>query len=184
MHIKKVICLTVAAAALTSCGGPLGGKDLGVVGTYRTYMTEHIEDGSIHCTATAKVDETLGLSGVDIEMDIDLAFHFGGQMEFKDVVVSYTATANGDWGMSGDTLRIAPDSTSISTAYAGSSAQSSVEEAMVRQLRKNVISGMQPKIYERYSKRSQLFATLVSQCSHGLIGKMPDSSVVILRKTN
>ena len=184
MHVKKVICLTAVAATLTSCGGPLGEKDLGVVGTYRTYMTENIEDGSMRCTATAKVDETLGIGGVDIDMDIALAFHFGGQMEFEDVVVNYKATASGDWGLQGDTLRIAPDSASISTTYAGSSAQSSVEEAMVRQLRKNVIAGMQPKIFERYHKRSQLFTKIISQGRHDLLGILPDSSLVILRKNN
>lgn len=145
-------------------------------------MTESVRDGGMRCVARAKVSETLGITGLDCTMNIDLTFHFSGAMEFQDVRVSYLTTLTGDWGLDGDTLRLMPDTANMKSEFIGSNASNNVEEAMVRQLRRNVIADIQPKIRQQYMRRSRMALRMLSSGDSGIIGVMPDSSIVILKK--
>ncbi len=184
MLIKRIVCVAASAMALTGCGGPLGERELRAVGTYRTYMTESVRDGSMRCVARARVDETLGLSGLECEMNVDLTFHFSGALEFQDVRVSYKTLVSGDWGVDGDTLRLMPDSATMRTTFVGSNASNNVEEAMVRQLRRNVIADIQPRLCMQYAKKSRVSMAVRSFGDFGVVGSLPDSSVVLLQRTN
>lgn len=182
--IGRIAILIALMASVAGCSGPLGSRDLGMTGTYSSYMTESVRDGAMRCVARAKVSETLGLTGLDCQMLVDLTFHFSGAIEFQDVRVSYLTTLTGDWGVDGDTLRLMPDTANIQTEFLGSNASNNVEEAMVRQLRRNVIADIQPKIRQQYMLRSRLSMRLLSCGNSGIIGIMPDSSMVVLSKSN
>lgn len=181
-HIGRAFCLVAFAASVAGCCGPLGSRDWRTAGTYSSYMTESVRDGGMRCVARAKVSETLGITGLDCTMNIDLTFHFSGAMEFQDVRVSYLTTLTGDWGLDGDTLRLMPDTANMKSEFIGSNASNNVEEAMVRQLRRNVIADIQPKIRQQYMRRSRMALRMLSSGDSGIIGVMPDSSIVILKK--
>ncbi len=174
----------LAAAALSSCSGSCGSREFGLLGTYRTYLSEYFEDGSMQCTARAKVDEQLKPSGLEVAMDLDLIFHFGGALEFQDVRISYVSTVSGDWGVKGDSLFFSPDTSTIQAHFISSNAQNNVEEAMVRQLRRNVVAKLEPQIRAKYSQRSIKSIAIERVGDWGLIGSTADSSAVFLQKTN
>lgn len=182
--LLRVLSLAAICASLSACSGPLGKRDARLAGTYQSYMTESVRDGAMRCVARAKVLEELGLTGLQCQMYVDLTFHFSGAMEFQDVRVSYLTTLDGDWGVEGDTLRLMPDTAGMQSTFIGSNASNNVEEAMVRQLRRNVIVDIQPKIRAQYMRRSQLSMRMLSAGDAGVVGALPDSSLVILKKTN
>lgn len=184
MLFKQLVCLSAVVAVLSGCGGSLGQRDLRAVGTYRTFMTENVRDGSMRCVAKARIDETLGLTGLECKMDVDLTFHFTGALEFQDVRVSYKTIVSGDWGIAGDTLRLMPDSATLQTSFIGSNASNNVEEAMVRQLRRNVIADIQSRLRAQYAKKSRMTITVLSLGEPGILGSLPDSSVILLQRTN
>lgn len=189
MLVKHIMNLTYLAAAcaaafLSSCSGSCGSKEIGLMGTYRTYLSEYFEDGSMQCTAKAKVDEKLKPSGLEIALDLDLVFHFGGALEFQDVRISYASSVSGDWGVNGDSLFFLPDTSSIQARFVSSNAQNNVEEAMVRQLRRNVVAKLEPQIRAKYSEHSIRSIAIERVGDWGLLGSAADSSVVFLQKTN
>ncbi len=154
------------------------------MGTYRTYLSEYFEDGSMQCTAMARVDEHLKPSGLELELGLDLVFHFGGALEFQDVRISYASSVQGDWGVKGDSLIFLPDTSSIQARFISSNAQNNVEEAMVRQLRRNVVAKLEPQIRSKYSEHSIKSIAIERVGDWGLLGSAADSSVVFLQKTN
>lgn len=181
-HIWQGLCLAALVASVAGCSGGLGTRDLRTAGTYTSYMTESVRDGAMRCVARAKVYEKLGVTGLDCTMSIDLTFHFSGAIEFQDVRVSYLTELTGDWGVDGDTLRLMPDTLNMKSEFIGSNASNNVEEAMVRQLRRNVIADIQPKIRQQYMRRSRMAFRMLSSGDSGIFGVMPDSSVVIFKK--
>lgn len=182
--VWRVLCLVVLMATVAGCGGPHGQRDVRVAGTYTTYLNESIRDGAMLCVAKAKVYQTLGITGLDCQMHIDLIFHFSGAIEFQDVRVSYLTTLTGDWGVEGDTLHLMPDTINMKHVFVGSNASNNVEEAMVRQLRRNVIADIQPKINRQYRDRSRMSLKMLSSGDFGILGALPDTTLVILHKTN
>lgn len=117
-------------------------------------------------------------------MDLELIFHFGGALEFQDVRISYVSTVSGDWGVKGDSLFFSPDTSTIQAHFISSNAQNNVEEAMVRQLRRNVVAKLEPQIRAKYSQRSIKSIAIERVGDWGLIGSTADSSAVFLQKTN
>lgn len=182
--IWRVLGLVALTASVAGCSGPLGTRDVRVAGTYTSYLNESIRDGAMLCVAKAKVYQTLNMNGLDCQMYVDLIFHFSGAIEFQDVRISYLSTLSGDWGVMGDTLFLMPDTVGIKHEYLGSNASNNVEEAMVKQLRRNVVAEITPKINQQYRDRSRVALKMLSHGDFGILGVMPDTTLVVFQKTN
>lgn len=151
----------VAIALLTTLATILQGKDLGMMGAYRTYARETYDEDAVRCDVSICSTETFGPLGVRADMDVEMTFRFDDAVEFNDITLLYDASLSGDWRAESDRLTLSSDTSSFSYTFAGSSASSNVEEAMVRQLRKFVDVSLVPKIRRKVIKANSQTLTIV-----------------------
>ncbi len=179
---KTYVALAVTAVALLATFATvLQGKDWGMMGTYRTYACETYDEDDVRCDVSICSTETFSPLGVRADMDVEMTFRFDGVVEFNDMTLRYNAGMSGDWHADGDRLTLSSDTSSFSYTYAGSSANSNVEEAMVRQLRKFVDVSLVPKIRRKIIKTNSQTLTIVRR-TEGRIEASADGEDMLLER--
>lgn len=177
-----VALAVMAVALLTTFATILRGKDLDMMGTYRTYAHETYDEDAVRCDVGICSTETFGPFGVRAAMDVEMTFRFDGAVEFNDLTLRYNAGLSGDWHTYGDRLTLSSDTSSFSYTFAGSSASSNVEEAMVRQLRKFVDVSLVPKIRRKAIKTNSRTLTVVRRTAERIETNADGEEMVLERQ--
>jgi len=110
------------------------------MGDYVSETTEHVDDG-IACDVDMKLNEKFGLLSFTNDVDMDITFYLDETFDFPNLTLKYSLSVDGDWSYKDSLLTVEVDTASFCCTYIGSDAKTPTEESMVRQLRKNVISG-------------------------------------------
>lgn len=177
------LALAIAAVVLlTAFATILQGKDLGLMGTYRTHAAETYDEDAVRCDVAICSTETFGPLGVRAVMDVEMTFHFDGIVEFNDLTLRYSAGLSGDWSADDDRLSLSSDTSSFSYTFVGSSASSNVEEAMTRQLRKFVDVSLVPKIRRKVIKANSQTLTITQRTEEGVEADADGETVVFERQ--
>ncbi len=181
--LKKSYYAIAAATAIILAAAVFAfrGKDVSLIGKYRTFLSDAIdEDDGMVCTVNIATTQDLNPTGVNINANVGMTFHFGGALEFDDVQLRYLMRLNGDWHVSDDNLSMKPDTASFSYAYVGSSAKNNVEDAMARQLMKFVDVSIVPKLRRKIIEANGRPLRIRYRTRGGVIGQDADRYVVMI----
>ncbi|MCQ2228552.1 MAG: hypothetical protein MJZ13_02260 [Bacteroidales bacterium] len=110
------------------------------MGNYVSEATEHTNDG-IPCDVNMKLNESFSLFSFTNNVDMDITFYLDESFDFPNLTMTYSLSVDGDWSYRDSLLTVEVDTASFCCTYIGSDAKTPTEESMVRQLRRNVISG-------------------------------------------
>ena len=157
-------------------------KILALTGAYRTDAIEFFDDGAgMTCDVDVKAQEQLSLTKMEMKGTMDLYFHFGGQLTFQDMALHYDFALDGQWKICGDSLFITPDTKTFKADFQSSNASTSVEQAMVRHLRKYVSDNVENLLKEKLSDDNTLHMEIKFINSNAIMGKADDRLILLQR---
>lgn len=162
----------IATILSLGCSGE-GERPLRLVGNYATHHSKVVDDGSgVKCLIDISSHECLSLTGLETTSRIDVTYNFGGAIEYRNITLTYEAVTNGEWFATDSSLTLLPDTSTFTATFVGSTAVSSVDEAMVRQLRKMHRSELEMRVKEMMAQPSAGTNTMAIVC------KSPNSLIV------
>lgn len=125
-----------------------------IIDDYIYTSSEHVDDG-IPCDVEMELNESFSLWSFSNNVDMDVTFHLNDSFDFPDLTLTYKLSVDGNWSYADSMLTVSVDTASFACNYICSSAKTPTEESMVRQLRKNVISGeLMPVLRDRIIESS------------------------------
>lgn len=166
-NVLSALCMGVVSCVLCGCDGITHRME--IMGDYASSYEESFDDG-MECKVKWDYEEKFGFMSVVGEADMYMTFMFSDQFEFKDLVLEYDVSVEGDWDYDGDSLTVMVDTATFKLDYVKSNATRYTEESMVRYLRKHVVTEFLPSMRSKFMSMSDRSVKVVS---------VSDSAVVV-----